>query len=107
MKYLISFGLTLLFELLFALLWKVQRRDLTQILLANLLTNPLVVLIHGLLSGHSPMLHTVLPELWAIITEGWIYRRLDNAIHRPALFAIAANLTSYTFGTLLCRLITQ
>lgn len=105
MNYLFSLGLTLLLELTLALLWKIPRRDLSLVALVNLLTNPLVVLSHGLLAGHSALLHTVLPEFGAVAAEATIYRCMDNRIRRPILFAIAANLFSFTAGMLLRRLV--
>ena len=45
----ISLGLTLLLELPVVYLWGVRkRRDLTLAVLVNVLTNPVVVLLHGL-----------------------------------------------------------
>ena len=44
----VSLALTLALELAFALVWRVERSDLPAVALANLLTNPVVVLCrHG------------------------------------------------------------
>lgn len=101
MHYLISLGLTLAFELVLALLWRVRRRDLILVALVNVLTNPMVVLLHGLLMSYGLLFHTILPEIWAVFTEALIYCRRKNDIRKPILFAIAANSFSYTVGLLL------
>ncbi len=44
----LSLGLTLLLEGTFVLVWGVRGRDLLLVLLANVLTNPAVVLLHKL-----------------------------------------------------------
>ncbi len=104
MHYLISLLLTLLVEGIFALVWGIRKKDLLLVLLANMLTNPLVVLAHNLLLLHGFWLHTLLPELWAVGTEAAIYRFKKNHIPSPALFAISANVLSYSLGLLLGQL---
>ncbi len=101
MHYLISLSLTLLAELLFALIWGIRKKDLLLVGLVNLLTNPLVVLVHGLLLPCGFLVHTLLPELWAMGTEAAIYHRKKNRIPYPVLFGILANALSYSTGFLL------
>lgn len=103
MIYIISLCLTLVFELGFALVWGFRGRDLALVALANVLTNPTVVLAHGLLPGL--LLGTVLPELAAWTTEAVIYLKKENAIRHPVLFAVAANGLSYSLGLLLRAII--
>ncbi len=95
LNYVISLGLTLLVEGVFALAWGLRGRDLLLLALANALTNPLVVLVHGLTGW------VIVPELWAIGTEWFLYRTLENQLKKPFLFALSANLLSYTVGEIL------
>ena len=101
MNYVIALGLTLAFELGLALIWGIRKRDLILVVLVNVLTNPAVNLIHSLLLGQSLLFHTVLPELAAVAVEALLYCRLENSIRRPVLFAILANLFSYSMGLIL------
>lgn len=96
----ISLGLTLALELAFALIWRVERSDLPAVALANLLTNPIVVLCHHGAAWYFPkylMAATLALELWAVGTEGVIYRRRSQ-IARPWAFSLCANLLSYCAG---------
>lgn len=104
MHYLISLGLTVLLELPLALVFRLSGRDLALVAVANLLTNPLVVLTHTLLPDAGPLLQTVLPELWAVATEAVIYEKLGRSIPHPLGLSVAANAFSYTTGLLLQQL---
>lgn len=101
MHYLISLVLTLFIELAFALLWGIRRKDLLLVALVNVLTNPLVVLVHSLLLPYGFLFHTLLPELWAVGTEAAIYYRKKTHIPHPVLFGLLANILSYCIGILL------
>ena len=106
---LISLGLTLALEGVFGLLWGLRDKwELTLLCLVNLLTNPLVVLLHSV--GQA-----LLPALWgplsimvleaaAMAAEGWYYARY-SAIRRPYLFSLCANGFSYGFGLILNALL--
>lgn len=96
----VSLGLTLALELAFALIWRVERSDLPAVALANLLTNPVVVLCHHAAAWYFPkylVAATLALELWAVGTEGLIYRRRSQ-INRPWAFSLSANLLSYCAG---------
>ena len=98
----VSLGLTLVLELSFALIWRVERSDLPAVALANLLTNPVVVLCHHAAAWYVPKYVpavTLALELWAVGTEGVIYRRRSQ-IARPWAFSLCANLLSYCAGLL-------
>ena len=73
------------------------------VLLVNLLTNPAVNLLHGLLAGQSIWLHTALPEVLAVTLEGLLYAKKDNHIPRPRLFALLGNLWSFGLGLVLSQ----
>lgn len=99
----VSLGLTLVLELAFALIWRVERSDLPAVALANLLTNPIVVLCHHAAAWYVPKYVpavTLALELWAAGTEGVIYRRRSQ-IARPWAFSLCANGLSFLSGLLL------
>jgi len=96
--------LTLVAELTFALLWRIKRRDLPLVALANLITNPAVVLCHYLARIYAPSMAlpvTILLELGAVAAEGYLYRSRGKTIRRPCLFALCANALSYGLGLIL------
>ena len=98
----VSLGLTLILELAFALVWRVERSDLPAVALANLLTNPIVVLCHHAAAWYVPKYVpavTLALELWAVGTEGVIYRRRSQ-INRPWAFSLCANGLSFLSGLL-------
>ena len=96
----VSLGLTLALELAFALLWRAERPDLPVVALANLLTNPVVVLCHHTAAWYVPKYlpaATLALELWAVGTEGLIYARRSR-IARPWAFSLCANGLSFLIG---------
>lgn len=99
-----SLILTLVAELVFALLWRIRRRDLPLVVLVNLITNPAVVLFHYLVRIYTPSITlpvTILLELGAIAAEGYLYHSRGETIKRPWLFALCANALSYGLGLIL------
>lgn len=98
---LLALTLTLLLELLFALIWGVRKDGLLMVVLMNLLTNPAVNLLHylaGTLLGWQSFWLVVVLEAAAVVTEGFCCR---DFIRRPWLFALFVNLFSYSMGELL------
>ena len=99
----VSLLLTLALELCFALLWGVEQRDLTLVALANVLTNPVVVLCYTLTESFIPRLlipAVAVLELGAVIVEGWLFHT-RGAIRFPWAFSLCANLFSFTIGLIL------
>lgn len=92
----LSLGLTLLIELGFALLCRKRGRALLLAALANLLTNPVVVLT--VLVWGAPVW---LMEALAVLTEGFIYGKSREDFSRPYLFSLCANALSFGLGLLL------
>ena len=93
----ISLLLTLLLEEAFALLWGLRgRRELALVALVNCLTNPPVVLLYYALS-----LPVLLLEAAAVLVEWRCYRTFSDQLRRPFLFALLANVLSYTVGYLI------
>ena len=94
--FLISLGLTLLFEVPFAWVWGLRNRhNVTVAVLVNVLTNPVVVLLNAL---GIPIL---LLEAGAIAAEAFCYRTCGEHVRRPLLLALWANVFSYSVGLLL------
>lgn len=99
----VSLALTLALELTFALLWGARRGDLALVALANVLTNPVVVLCHGLAALWFPV--ALLPvtmalEAGAVLVEGWLFATRSD-IRFPWAFSLCANLFSFTVGLFL------
>ena len=99
----LSLALTLALELAFALLWGVKRGDMPLVALANVLTNPVVVLCHALAALWLPDLLipvTLVLEMGAVLVEGWLFSTRSN-IRFPWGFALCANLFSFVLGLLI------
>ena len=94
----LSLLLTELIELSAALLLK-KREDMGLIALANLMTNPAVVylslLTKSLRPGKAPASGT---ELFAVLAEGYAYKRRAAKIARPMLFSLCMNALSFGTG---------
>ena len=101
----ISLLLTLVLELLIALVWGVRKKGLVLVILMNILTNPAEVLLLiqcVAFLGWTGFLPVLILELAAILVEAICCR---GVIRKPWLFAICANVFSYTLGELLQLLI--
>lgn len=102
----ISLGLTILLELLFALLTGVRGTGLKVNILCNILTNPLVTSVYYLckyglmLHGAAMVIITAVLEISAVITEWRVYKACTD-IKKPLLFSVGANCFSYFIGLLL------
>lgn len=99
----VSLALTLVLECCYAVFWRVRRQDMLLVVLANLLTNPVVVLCHRAAAALWPAglaAVTLALELGAVGIEGYLYHTRSSLKH-PWLFALGANAVSYTIGCLL------
>ncbi len=102
--------LTILIEVTIAILLKVRdKKDLINVTLANIITNPVVVTIpvyfnlrYGLLERNI-VLYTL--EILTVITEGLIYKRVLNYKKiNPFILALILNLSSYMIGEIINRI---
>lgn len=100
--FLLPLSLTLLLEGTVALVWKLRKWDWLLFVLANVLTNPAVVLLHAMFP--CPAVTAAL-ELTAVAVEGFCYRGLSYAIRRPWLFALSANAFSFCMGLVVNRFV--
>ncbi len=99
-----SLTLTLIFEGVIALCFRIKRKDVLLFALVNILTNPAVVFIDMVLRSFIPlniMLWQIPLELGAVAVEGLCYSRFGTDIKHPWLFAIIANVFSYGCGLLI------
>lgn len=98
----ISLVLTLILEEGFAFLVGFRKgHALKHVMIANVLTNPAVVLIHYLVQYMLPrhlLLITALLEMAAVIAEWRYYRFYLKELQHPFLFSLMANLFSYSMG---------
>ena len=104
---LLSLGLTVIFELGFALLFGLRRKkDILLVFLVNIVTNPPLVLTLNLLSCFKgmwvgfPLILSL--ELLVVLIEWLIYqKRLEFSTFSPLLLSVLLNTISYTGGLLL------
>ena len=99
----VSLALTLVLELGFALLWGAGKNDLPLVALANVLTNPVVVLCHTLAALFFPaalLPVTLVLEAGAVLAEGRVFATRGE-IRFPWGFALCANLFSFSIGFLI------
>lgn len=99
----VSLALTLALELAFALVWGVGREDLPLVALANVLTNPVVVLCHSLAALWLPAFLTLVTlalEVGAVLVEGRLFAKRSD-IRSPWAFSCCANLFSFVVGLLI------
>lgn len=104
----VSLGLTLVFELGFALLLKIRGRDLVLVVLVNFLTNPPVVLLSAFFSQRTnllPALYVLPLEIAAVLIEAVCYKYRATGIKKPLLFSLGANAFSYGLGLMITTFI--
>jgi uncharacterized protein YneF (UPF0154 family) len=102
----ISLSLTIVLEIGFFILTrklftnKCYKKDLLLVVLVNVLTNPVVVLLYWLAVLYTDWntAIVIIPlELFAVLTEGFYYKKYGGSFRRPYLFSAAANI--FSFGT--------
>ncbi len=95
--------LTEAIEIPVCLLWGMRGRDLLFVLLANLLTNPVVNALYALAYLYTPIPRVAsiaVLEIAAVVTEWLVYRSATDA-KRPFLVSLTANAASYGVGLLI------
>lgn len=98
---------TIIIEVLVALILKVRdKKDILNIVLVNIVTNPIVVTIPVLiafkynLKYQMPTLYTL--EVLTVLTEGFIYLKVLNYKKiNPFILSLILNLSSYLIGILI------
>lgn len=98
----ISLGLTIVIEIIFALVFRVtNRKDLLLICLVNFITNPSLVFLLNYLVGRAYLdreLTLFILEMAVFAVEALLLKLYSKKIRRPVLFAAGANLSSYLIG---------
>lgn len=101
----ISLELTLVLEICFFFLTgKRNKKDLLLVVAANVVTNPVVVLLFWLSALYADWnrVAVIVPlELFAVCAEGYYYKKYGLDIKQPYLFSAAANAFSFGIGALL------
>jgi len=101
----LSLIMTLVFEVgFFLLVGKRDKKDLLLLVLVNVVTNPIVVLSNWLVVLYTSWdirIALLFLETFAVLAEGFYYKKYGNDFKRPFLFALAANAFSFTVGTLI------
>lgn len=101
----VSLVLTLIFEAAFAYIWGLRgEKEFKLVFLVNLLTNPIVSVLHYLTSVYLPAalgIMTILLESCAVTAEWLCYREYSAQQKHPFLFALSANLFSYGLGCII------
>lgn len=94
---------TVVIEGVLAFLWGVRRAaDQLVVLLANVLTNPLLVSVgYWILfrfgtRGYN--IGTAVMEVLVVLTEGWIYKRILTQQKHPFVLSLLCNAGSFLIG---------
>lgn len=102
-----SLFFTILIELSVSIILKVKdKKDLLNIVLVNIVTNPIVVLfpyIIGLFYGLKyRLIMLLLLEIFAFVFEGYIYKKYlkYNKIN-PFILSLLLNISSYLLGDII------
>ena len=101
--------LTIVVEIIFAYLLKVRnKKDFVNIILVNVVTNPIVVIIPIFINFNFGSLYyyisLVILEILAIIVEGLLYKMFLNYNKiNPFLLSIILNILSYISGEIFWR----
>ena len=104
----ISLVLTILLETGFYLLvGKRNKKDLLLVMLVQVITNPVVVLSYWLAVLYTDWNRAtiIIPlELFAVLTEGFYYKKYGQDFKRPYIFSTLANTFSFGTGLLLQKI---
>jgi len=98
--------LTILIEVSVSFILGYRKKDLLNVVLVNIMTNPLVVTIpvyvnvkYGLMPRNIVLL---IFELLAVLSEGYVYSKyLDRKKINCYLLSVILNLSSYLFGLII------
>ena len=101
---LMCLSITIVIEIIFALILKVKtKKDILNILLVNIITNPLVVSIPVLINISYGVLERQIClltlEIFTVLFEGFIYYKyLSYKKINPFILSLILNLLSYLIG---------
>lgn len=98
--------LTLILEMFIAFILKLRKKDLVNVLLVNILTNPLINCIHPLFlfkyGKNVQIICLLILEILVVFVEGFIYKKtLNYKKLNGYILALILNLISFTIGAIL------
>lgn len=102
--------LTVIIELLVGIILKIKdKKDILNIVLVNMMTNPLVTSIPTLIYMKIGVLgrniSLILLEIFAVISEGFVYKKFLNFKKiNPFIFSIILNGSSFLIGEIINKL---
>ena len=107
---LISLTCTLIIEIMIAILLRYRGKDLTNVLLVNILTNPLlnsiVVAINYYYGLKTRNIVLIMLEILVVFVEGFIYDKyLNNRKINGYLLSVILNVSSYVLGLFINKII--
>ena len=101
----ISLVLTMALEAgFFFLAGKKNKKDLLLLVMVNILTNPAVVVLYWLMVSHTDWHRDIIKvplEIFAVLTEGYYYKKYGKDFKHPYLFSGAANAFSFLVGAII------
>ena len=102
--------LTVIIELLVGIILKIKdKKDILNIILVNIMTNPLVTsiptLIYMKIGVFGRNVSLILLEIFAVISEGFVYKKFLNFKKiNPFIFSIILNGSSFLIGEIINKL---
>ena len=99
-------AVTLVVEILFALILGLRKKDLLNVLLVNILTNPLMNCIHPLIlfeyGKTAQLICFIILEIVVVLVEGFIYKKyLNYSKINSYILSLILNIASCGLGLLL------
>lgn len=107
---LICLSSTIVIELIMSLLLGIRnKKDILNVILVNIMTNPLVVSIHMYITYNrlfNTTISIIILEILVVLTEGFAYKKVltFNKIN-PYILSLILNISSYFIGKLLNNII--
>ncbi len=107
---LISLSMTIIIEVGTALILKYRKRDLVNVLLVNILTNPLlnsvIVGINYYYGLKARSIALIILEILVVLIEGMIYQKyLERRKINGYILSLILNVSSYGLGLLINKII--
>lgn len=107
---LISLSCTLVIEVIVAFILKYRGKDIINVILVNILTNPIlnssIVAINYYYGLKTRNISLIIMEILVVIVEGFIYQKyLTRKKINGYLLSLILNIASYVIGSLLNKII--
>ena len=101
---------TIIIELVIACILKVKKKkDILNIVLVNIMTNPLVTsiptFVYMQVGTFGRNLSLIILEVFAVLSEGFVYKKFLNFKKiNPYIFSIILNVSSFLIGEIINKL---